>query len=164
MRVVARTVERYAAVPVERLFDVVVAEDVLPHVLPRWGPVPAVIETSGLTGPWDTPGSSRTVLLGDGNRARETVLEWERPVRFRYRVDAVTGTFGRLFDHAVGEWAFGPEAAGSRFRWTYSFHVRGRPGAMLVRAVATTAWAGYMNQCADLCVARAEALSAPRSH
>jgi hypothetical protein len=137
---------------VERLFDVVVAEDVLPKVLRRWGPIPAVVGTCDLTGPWNKPGSRRTVLLGNGNSAREQVLVWQRPWRFEYRVDHVTGSLGRLVDHAIGRWDFDAIEHGSRFRWTYSFRARGRMATPALTVLANTAWARYMNQCADLCV------------
>jgi hypothetical protein len=163
LRAVAHTVFRTAQVEVERLFDVVVAEDVLPHVLHRWGPIPGVTGTRDLTGPWNRPGSERTVLLSDGNTARERVLVWERPTRFEYQVDHLSGLFGRLFDHAVGSWTFAATGAGkSRLRWTYTFHVPGVAAAGVMQLVARTAWARYMEQCADLCVARAE-LSAPQT-
>jgi hypothetical protein len=58
---------------VQRLFDEVVAGDVLPKVLHRYGLVPAVIGTEDLTGPWDTPGSQRRVCTSDGRRVR---LRW----------------------------------------------------------------------------------------
>lgn len=51
------TVERGAHALVRRLFDEVVAEDVLPKVLHRYGPIPAVVGTEWLTGPWSTSGS-----------------------------------------------------------------------------------------------------------
>lgn len=163
LRAIAHTVFRTAAVEVETLFDVVVAEDVLPHVLHRWGPIPAVVGTQALTGPWSRTGSERTVLLSDGNTARERVLVWERPARFEYQLDSLTGRFGRLFDHAFGSWTFAATGDGrSRLRWTYTFYVPGVLAAGVMQIVAWSAWARYMEQCADLCVARAE-LSAPRT-
>jgi hypothetical protein len=158
MRVVEHNVERTASVDVAQLFDVVVAEDVLPHVLHRWGPIPGVRGTRALTGPWDTPGSRRTVVLGDGHTAREQVLEWRRPARFRYQVDHVSGPFGKLFEYAVGTWDFSTAPPGSRLRWTYAFHAPSPVAAALLSAVVPLAWARYMAQCADLCVARAQAL------
>jgi hypothetical protein len=143
---------REVNVSVEHLFDVVVAEDVLPRVLPRWGPIPAVTGTRDLTGSWDTPGSERTVLLEDGNTARERVLSWERPQRFEYRVDRFTSPLGRLVDHAIGSWEFSGTECGSSFRWTYSFEARGRLPAVLLKVFVRIAWAPYMRQCAELCV------------
>jgi uncharacterized protein YndB with AHSA1/START domain len=148
----SHTVVRTLGVPVERVFDVVVAEDVLPKVLHRWGPVPAVVATRELTGPWDTPGSQRTVVLGDGGTARERVLDWARPSRFQYRVDAITSPLGRLVDHAIGSWTFQSTPEGTRFVWTYSFITRRRASAAVLSVVARTAWARYMEQCADRCV------------
>ncbi len=139
-------------VAVERLFDTVVAEDVLPIVLHRWGPVPAVTGTRDLTGPWYEPGSERTVELGDGSTARERVLVWNRPQHFEYRVDGFTSPLGRLVDHALGTWTFasyGPLS--SSFRWTYTFHPRTAPAALALRVFVPTAWARYMAQCAELC-------------
>ena len=135
----------------QQLFDTVVAEDVLPHVLHRWGPIPGVRETRELSGPWDTRGSTRTVVLADGHTAREEVLVWERPVRFAYRVSNLDGIFGRQFDFAVGGWEFSGDEQASEFSWTYTFH--GASG--LMRLVVPLAWARYMAGCADRCVALA---------
>lgn len=148
------TVSRELDVAVGRTFDVVVAEDVLPHVLHRWGPIPAVLGTRDLSGPWDTPGSERTILLGDGSTARERVLRWERPRLFEYRVDRFTSPLGRLVDHAVGLWEFAASERGSSFRWTYTFEPRGSFSTVLLGAFVPTAWARYMRQCADLTVER----------
>jgi hypothetical protein len=155
LRAPSHTVQRDLDVPIERVFDVVVAEDVLPRVLHRWGPIPAVIGTRGLTGSWDTPGSKRTVLLGDGSSAREQVLRWERPYRFEYHVDRITSPLGRLVDHAIGSWEFAQAAHGSRFRWTYAFRPRAALSAVALEAFVRTAWARYMAQCADRCVSLA---------
>lgn len=152
----SHTVTRDTTATVERIFDVVVAEDVLPKVLHRWGPIPAVTATRDLTGPWDTPGSQRTVVLGDGSTAREEVLVWERPRRFEYRVDRITGVLGRRVDHAIGVWEFATTADGAAFEWTYTFHPRNRTGAALLAVLARTAWARYMAACADRCVVLAE--------
>jgi len=152
MASVSHTVSRELSVKAAATFDVVAAEDVLPKVLHRWGPIPGVRGTRDLTGPWDTPGSERTVMLGDGSTAREQVIVWERPWRFDYRVDKITGRFGRLVDHAIGSWIFADTARGSSFEWTYTFGSRGRVSTAPLTALAHTAWARYMEQCADLCV------------
>jgi hypothetical protein len=150
MAELSHTVSREVLLTREGLFDVVVAEDVLPKVLHRWGPIPGVQATRDLTGPWNTPGSERTVVLGDGNTARERVLIWERPRKFEYRVSEITGPFGRLVDHAVGSWVFTETFHGSSFEWTYTFIARGRAAEIVLAPVVHTAWARYMEQCAGL--------------
>lgn len=152
MRAVSHTVNRLASVGVESLFDTVVAEDVLPKVLHRWGPIPAVVGTRDLTGPWTTPGSERTVVLDDGSSARERLTLWERPERFEYVVDRFTSPLGRLVDHATGAWDFDDRGTASSFRWTYSFHPRSFAASLPLQLVVRTAWARYMAQCADLTV------------
>src|ERR1700746_1587352 len=64
------------------VFDFIVPEDVLPKVLTGYGLLPGVVRTSGNTGPWDSPGSSRTVPLADGATAREPVTAYARPRHF----------------------------------------------------------------------------------
>ena len=71
---------------IREVFDFVAAEDVLPVVLTGYGLVPAVVSTSGNTGPWTNPGSSRVVHLADGNTAHEQVTHYDRPRYFAYRV------------------------------------------------------------------------------
>ena len=158
---VSHTVGREAPVGVERLFDTVVAEDVLPRVLRRWGPVPAVTGTRDLSGPWDRAGSSRTVLLADGNTAREQVVRWERPRLFEYRIDRFTSAIARFVDHGTGRWEFAAMPGGSRLTWTYTFTTRGALSAALIAPFVRTVWGRYMAQCADLCVRLAAGEAAP---
>jgi len=77
---IAATLEARIAAAALLVFDFVAAEEVLPKVLTGYGLLPAVVRTSGNTGPWDQPGSARTVHLADGSTAREQVTAYERPV------------------------------------------------------------------------------------
>ena len=152
----AVTVHAHAHVDVTKLFDTVVAEDVLPHVLHRYRFIPEVTATSDLTGPWDTPGSSRTVHLANGGRAQERLDTFQRPDAFTYTVSGFTGIFGRIVDHAVGAWEFRSDGEGSQFTWTYRFTPRPARGPV-VALVVRAGWAGYMHRAAQRCVGRAEA-------
>ncbi|SDJ51687.1 Polyketide cyclase / dehydrase and lipid transport [Frankineae bacterium MT45] len=160
VRAVSHTVTRTSRVDVQKLFDEVVQEDVLPKVLHRYLLIPAVSHTEGNTGPWDVPGSVRTIRFTDGTSAREEVLEWASGRRFAYRVDKFTNALGPLATHAIGEWDFQSEPAGSGFRWTYHFHPRNRAAVPVVRLLVALIWRGYMAKCADLCVELAERASA----
>ena len=128
----------------------------LPKVLRRYRVIPAVVGTGGNTGPWDVAGSQRRIFFSDGGSAREEVTEWVEPERFAYRVDRFTNILGRLVTHATGAWQFTSAPGGSAFTWTYAFHPRNRLTGPLVRAFVRILWAGYMAQCADLCVELAE--------
>ena len=68
---VAGTIEAHVGADIAMVFDFVAAEDVLPKVLTGYGLVPAVVRTSGNSGPWDAPGSIRTVHLAGVTTARE---------------------------------------------------------------------------------------------
>src|SRR5262249_37453935 len=68
---VSTTVSMTINAPIQDVFHFVVAEDVLPKVLRRYGPIPPVIETRVLHGPWERVGADRSVLLGDGGTLHE---------------------------------------------------------------------------------------------
>jgi hypothetical protein len=154
---VSHTVTRTAACPREHLFDVVVAEDVLPKVLHRYRMLPAVTGTAELTGPWTQPGSQRRVLLADGSSLREQLTIFDRPDRFGYRVDDFPQPLRALVGHAAGSWEFADTATGSSFRWTYRFVPLRSVFTPAVRAFVATMWSGYMSRCADACVTLAQA-------
>ncbi len=144
------SVTRKAVVPAgsEAVFDVVSAEDVLPKVLTGYGFLPAVVATSGNTGPWTEPGSRRVVHLADGNTAREEVTHHEKPGHFAYRVSDPSFALRHLMAEAWGEWRFDPvQGGGTRIRWTYTFRPRNALAALPVAVFARTQWAGYMDAC-----------------
>lgn len=134
---------------VEAVFDLTAAEDVLPQLLTGYGLLPAVVATSGYTGPWSKAGSRRIVHLADGSTAREEITCYDRPSYFAYRVSDPTFALRYLIDEARGEWWFTPVEGGAHLRWTYTF----QPGSSLVRIplalFARTQWAGYMDACLD---------------
>lgn len=146
------SVTREVVVPAdsEAVFDFVAAEDVLPKVLTGYGLLPAVVATSGNTGPWSEPGSRRIVHLADGNTAREELTLYERPGRFAYRVSDPTFALRHLMREARGEWWFSPvEGGGTRIRWTYTFQPRGALTSVPLALFARMQWAGYMDACMD---------------
>lgn len=155
---VATTVEAVVAAPRAALFAWFVPLP-LPRILLGYGPIGAVAETTGQTGPWSAPGSRRTVHLADGSTAQETVTACEAPGYFAYRVSDFTHPLLRLLARdAVGEWWFGdaPPAAGAggapagrgapatRVVWRYTFRARSRAAAAALRVVSAVVWRGYM--------------------
>lgn len=131
----------------EPVFDFVTAEDVLPKVLTGYGLLPAVVRTSGNTGPWDRPQSVRTVHLADGNTAREQVTAYTRPKYFAYRTSDVTFALRYIAKFAEGQWWFEDDPNGTKVRWTYTFHAKGWLTSMLLWMFTKTQWVGYMRVC-----------------
>lgn len=129
----------------------------LAQVLARGsGPIPAVLRTSGQTGPWDVAGSARQVHLADGSVVAEEILASDPThgaapaggrARFAYRVAGFTGPMAALTGEAFGEWTF-VEAAPARTQitWRYTFVPRSPFAAPLLSLIITTFWRAYMRQ------------------
>lgn len=67
----------------------------------------------------DAPGlgSRRWVRIG-GVKYRETILAWDEPRRWTYRVDETSAAvFGALLE----DWVIEPAGDGSTLRWTFAF-------------------------------------------
>ncbi|WCB96278.1 hypothetical protein DSM104299_05035 [Baekduia alba] len=141
---VSTTVTATAPVPRTTLFDRFIPI-ALPDILTGWGPIPAVTTTADQTGPWDQPGSSRTVHLADGSTARERVTECRTPTYFAYVVTDFTNPVKHLAREGRGQWWFdeaGPDA--THIRWTYTFEARSRAARLLLAPVVHTAWQRFM--------------------
>ncbi len=111
----------------ERSFDFVTAEDVLPKVLHRYGPVPAVVGTTIVHGPdWDRSGCLREVHLDDGSMLHEQIDELDRPTVFSYDVTPQTGLLRHVIRSARGEWQFAEAGDHTAAQWTYRFTPRAR--------------------------------------
>jgi hypothetical protein len=135
------------AAAIEPVFDFVSAEDVLPKVLTGYGLLPGVASTSGNTGPWNRPGSSRTVHLADGNTAREEVTAYERPNYFAYRTDNYSFALKYISTGAKGQWWFNADNGLTHIKWSYAFTAKGPFTAVLLSLFVRSQWAGYMRVC-----------------
>jgi hypothetical protein len=130
--------------PQAALFDYFIPIE-LPRILLGYGPVPAVVSTSEQSGPWDVPGSTRTVHLADGTSAREQVTDCEPSHYFAYRVGDFSNLIRHLAGEARGEWWFtkaGEDA--TDVVWKYSFVARSAPAQLVLTPVVKLAWRGYM--------------------
>ena len=130
------------------VFDFIAAEGVLPIVLTGYSPfLPAVVATSGNTGPWDRPGSSRLVHLKDGNTAVEEVTGYDRPDFFSYKSSRFTFALKYLATGATGEWWFETDGSATKVRWTYTFKAKNLLATMILPIFARFLWSGYMRVC-----------------
>jgi hypothetical protein len=146
---VAVTMDFHLPVSAEAVFDFLVAEDVLPKVLTGFSLLPAVIRTSGNTGRWDQPGSSRIVHLADKSTAQEVVTDYERPGYFAYRTSDFTFALKHLATSAAGQWWFEQRQMETHIRWTYTFTARGPMTAIALLIFVRSQWTGYMRVCIE---------------
>jgi hypothetical protein len=130
----------------------------LPKIFPRYGPLPAVVDTRDQTGGWDHVGASRTVVLSDGTTASEEMTAYVEPSHFAYRLGGFSGQMRFLVDHAHGAWWFCEAGEDrTRIRWTYTFVPH--PGRSLVlRAAVVPLWTRYQSRALALSVREAEKL------
>jgi hypothetical protein len=102
--------------PPERVFDSIAGDPA------RWGDWFPGFDHSGR---WLTPdppgeGSRRAVRMG-GIAYDETILAWERPTRFAFRVDRA----GAPFAHALAEdYRIAEHPSGSTLEWTFAIDPR----------------------------------------
>lgn len=144
------SVTRRAVIPgsAKEVFLFIAAQDVLPKILTGYGPLPAVLGTSDVTGPWDTPGSSRIVHLADASTVREQVTDYDFAKYFAYKTsDFGNPLLGSLATGATGQWTFRQTAEGTAVEWTYTFKAKSKLKAIPLAAIARFLWKGYMDVC-----------------
>jgi|GEM_PF-378481 hypothetical protein len=127
-----------------------------PGILLGFGPVPGVVAKSGQTGPWQKPGSRRTVHLKDGTTAREEVTACENPRYFAYRVSGFTNVFRSFTDEAEGQWWFEEAGDSTEVKWRSTFHARSALTRSLLIPMVKLLWNGYMRVGIQVVKKRAE--------
>jgi Polyketide cyclase / dehydrase and lipid transport len=62
-------------------------------------------------------GTARAIKMGD-DVYRETIIAWDKPARWAYRVDETTAP---MFGALAEDWRVRPDGAGSIVEWTFAF-------------------------------------------
>lgn len=144
MAKVATTVTVSIAAPREAFYAWLVPGvffDELETVLHGAAGLPGVTKTTGTTGPWDVPGSSRTIHLTDGNTAREEVTAANAPDYFAYVVTEFTHPLvRRLVKESRGQWWFTDDGSGTHVKWTYAFEGRSVLAMPLILPLVKILW------------------------
>jgi polyketide cyclase/dehydrase/lipid transport protein len=116
-----------------------------------------VAKTSGTTGPWDKPGSYRTVHLSDGNTLREEVTAATTPDYFAYKLNDFSHPIvKRLLRGAGGQWWFTDEGGGTHVKWTYAVEPASALASLLLVPLVRFQWRRYMQAAMDAIKSRAE--------
>jgi hypothetical protein len=160
MAKVATTVTSSIAVPRKPFYAWLVPGvffDQLDTVLRDAAGLPGVAKTTGTTGPWDVPGSYRTVHTTDGFSAREEVTAVDAPNYFAYVVTNFTQPMiRRLVKEARGQWWFTDEGSGTHAKWTYEVEGTSILAVPLLLPVIKILWNRYMKAAMKLTKERAE--------
>jgi hypothetical protein len=111
----------------------------------RYAALPAVTDVTDQPDDWGFVGQTRTIVLADGGRLRETLTDVDRPHSFDYRLDGIEGPL-RHFVHSIdGVWTITPQDGGSRIGWAWTFYPKASP-ARLTTSVIGRMWKGYADR------------------
>jgi hypothetical protein len=115
----------------------------LPEVFSRrYAAFPAVREVTDEPDGWGTVGQTRTIVLTDGSRLRETLTSVDRPHSYAYVLDDLQGPL-RLFLRTIeGVWSVTPEGAGARIGWAWTLHAKASPARLTLNVIGQM-WKGY---------------------
>lgn len=129
-------------IEVDEAFDQVLALDLALLFDRRYAAIPPIRAVRDQAGPWIAPGQTRTICLADGGTMREELTAVERPGRFTYAIDAITGPMKPLVASLDGVWTFEPAGTGVRITWAWTVRPAGRVGR-LAMPVFRRMWQGY---------------------
>jgi polyketide cyclase/dehydrase/lipid transport protein len=126
---------------VKRAFDEVLVFELTRLFDRRYAAIPPIKAVRGQTGPWGTPGQTRTIVLSGGGSMREELREVVPAKRFGYHLSEITGPMKALVRTVEGTWEFEKAGTGVRITWRWTVHPRGRLGALAMPAFARM-WQG----------------------
>jgi hypothetical protein len=105
--------------------------------------LPRIVRVQEQEGTWGGPiGQTRTILTSDGGSMRETLTIVDRPHRFGYRIDVLSGPMRPLVSHLDGRWAFEPGGSRTTITWSWDLHPRSVLTTPLVVVIGRM-WHGY---------------------
>lgn len=109
------------------------------------GPLPGVARVEGDTAPWSAPGQQRTITSQDGTVLRETLIRYEPPRAYAYRIGNIEGALARLAAGGESEWRVAPVADGCELFWTYTLTPKSALAAPALWIFLRALWPGYMD-------------------
>jgi hypothetical protein len=134
---------RAVAVPLEAAYDGTIVVPLAEIFRERHLALPPVVRVDDQDGSWGRAvGQTRTIRTSDGGSLRETLEHLDRPHRFGYRIDRVTGPMRPLVRHLDGLWTFERSGAGTTITWSWEMTPTSRLMTPPV-AVVGRMWHGY---------------------
>ena len=125
---------------------------------PKFGIIPATVAVRDQSGPWNTVGQTRTLVLSDRGHVVESITDVVEPTFFAYELTDFQKAFKVLVDHARAEWTFTAVEGGTLVSWSYEFFPRKRWG-WLLRLIVARVWEPYMRSVLPEIVHEAERLA-----
>lgn len=118
----------------------------LPDLFSRsYAAFPPVQEVTDEPADWGGVGQTRTILLADGGRLRETLTSVDRPHGYAYLLDDLHGRL-RPFLHTIdGAWSITMEGSGSRVGWAWTMYPRATPARLTLNVIGRM-WRGYADR------------------
>ena len=154
------TVELLATTSLDWTWKILVPIDPA-RFYPKFGPIPATIAVREQSGPWDSVGQTRKLVLSDGGHVIETITDVEKPhaasAFFAYELTDFQKLFKVLVDHARAEWTYTEQPGGTLVHWTYTFVPR-RGWGWAVSLIVRLWWGSYMGAVLPEIVHEAERL------
>ena len=118
----------------------------LPEVFSRgYAAFPAIREVTDEPADWGTVGQSRTILLADGGRVRETLTSVDRPDSYAYVLDDIEGRLRPFVRTVDGVWSVTPEGTGARIGWAWTLHAKRSPARLTMNVIGRM-WKGYADR------------------
>ena len=136
--VVLNALEAVVQNNVERVFDFIVAEDVV--VLFRKSS-PAIVAVEEQTGTWNHPGASRIIVMDNGNRFRESIIAYQRPYLFHYMLTEFSGAQQKgIVNEAIAMFMMQPYGPRTHVSWHYAMRPESDARLADARAFMQNVW------------------------
>jgi Polyketide cyclase / dehydrase and lipid transport len=136
---------RLIAVEPTFAFDRLIAAR-LPEVFSRgYAAFPAIREIADEPDQWGTAGQTRTILLADGGRVRETLTSVDRPHSYAYVLDEIHGRLRPFVRTVEGVWSVTPEGTGARVGCVWTLHPKTSPARLTMNVIGRM-WKGYADR------------------
>lgn len=133
---------------IEDAYDVVLTSPLTALFSRHYGVIARIKAVEGQEGEWGRAvGQSRTIRLADRGTMRETLTVIERPQRFGYTIEDVTGAMKALVAAADGTWTFEPAGTGTRVTWRWD--LTPTKAGRFAMPVFSRLWLGYARQAMD---------------